>query len=246
MRRRSKKVARNTTGAVRGKTSAKRQDIRIGEPDPETARRMAANEVVSRFCAESLPKLIELARVPNVRRDAFWWDAGDILSDLLLTQGNIHANLELLKNASFAKAVNALKSARQALAQIDDAPREAFRGYVSIAEEAVHDFLASVGELEPKRPRRRGRPSGKFHDPVSNEFVFRLVECAVFNGGKLTFDKNTKEGTLIEALRELAPYLPEGVDPDKLSSATLQRIKDAASRAAWEKHELLDQKSGNF
>ena len=150
----------------------------------------------------SLPKLVELARVPNARRDAFWWDAGDILLDFLLTQGNIHANLELLKNASFAKAVNALKSARQALAQIDDAPREAFRGYVSIAEEAVDDFLASVGELEPKRPRRRGRPSGKFHDPVSNEFVFRLVECAVFNGGKLTFDKNTKEGTLIEALRE--------------------------------------------
>jgi hypothetical protein len=246
MKRRLKKVARNTADTVRGKTSAKRHDIRIGKPDPETARRIAAHEVVARFCDKSLSKLIELARVPKARRDAFWWDLGDVLLDFLLTQANIHANLELLKNASFARAVGALKSARQALAQIDDAPREAFRGWISIAEEGVEEFLASVGELELKRPRRRGKPPGKFRDPVAHKIVFRLVECAVFHGGKLTFDKNIKEGTLMEALGELAPYLPEGVHPDKLSPPTLQRIKDAASKAAWEKQELLDQKFDNF
>jgi hypothetical protein len=63
---------------------------------------------------------------------------------------------------------------------------------------------------------------------------------------ELTFDKNEEKGTLIEALRELAPYLPEGVHPDKLSPSNLQRIKDAASRSAREKRELLDQKFGNF
>src|SRR5262245_25163720 len=177
MKRRSKKVARNMTDVGRGKTSANRRDIRVGEPDPETARRMAAHEVLARFCDKSLSKLIELARVPKARRDAFWWNVGDVLLEVLLTQGNIHANLELLKNASFARAVDVLKSARQALAQIDDAPREAFRGWISIAEEGVEEFLASVGELEPKRPRRRGRPRAKRRDPVSYKIVFRLVEC---------------------------------------------------------------------
>jgi hypothetical protein len=180
MKRRSKKVARNTADAFGGKTSVKRLDIRVGEPAPETARRMAAEEVVNRFCDKSLPKLIGLARVPKAGRDAFWWDAGDVLLDFLL---NVHPNLELLKNASFAKAVAALKSTKQKLAQIDDAPREAFQGWVSNAEEAVKELLPSIEELEPKRQRRRGRPPGKVRDPVSHKIVFRIVECAVFHGG---------------------------------------------------------------
>jgi hypothetical protein len=236
------------TRVVRGTQSAKRHNLKIGigKPHPEDEPRIAALSAVARFSRDSLPKLAELARVPKAHRDAFWWDAGDRLLDCLLIQGYVHVNSELRKNVSFARAMSTLKSARQALGQIDESPREDFRGPIEAAEEGIDAFLTAFGELEAKRTHRRGRPRGKVQDPASHKFVFQFIECVVLHGGVLTFDKNIREGTLIDALRESAPYLPEGVHPDKLSSPNLQRIKDDASRAAREKRELLDQKFDNF
>jgi hypothetical protein len=62
------------------------------------------------------------------------------------------------------------------------------------------------------------------------------------HGGHFTFRKNPKGGTLIEALKKLAPYLPEGVDPDELSPSTLQKIiKDAHQKRDRKKHGSADQ-----
>jgi hypothetical protein len=235
MKQRSNKVPRSTTDAVRDKASAKSDEIvekvAGGEPDSVDKRRVKALEIVNRFSHEALPKLADLAHVPKQHRDRFWWDVGDLLLDCLITQGDIHENLELRKNASFARAVDALKSARQALAQIDDAPREAFAARVSAAEEGIEVFLAELGELEPKRQlRRRGRPHGKVKDPASHKFARQLLECASRAGGNLTLQKYTQEGTLIEALKMLAPYLPKDVAAEKLPSSTLQRIKTEHGR----------------
>src|SRR5690349_4426994 len=102
-----KKIARRAAEGSRGKTSAKRYEmmdqVREGEPDPETKRRINAHEAVDRFCDEALPELIKLARVPEVpeaRRRAFWVAAGDLLWDCWLTRGNIHEHSELRGNVS--------------------------------------------------------------------------------------------------------------------------------------------------
>ena len=227
---------------VRDKTSAKRRDIvekvRTGKPDPEDARRIAALDVVGRFSREAVPKLTDVARVPKAYRDAFWWAVGDALFDCLLTQGDIHANSELQRNPSFTIAVDALKSARQALARIDEAARETFRRRISAVQEGIDEFLTALEDLktEPKQPLRsetlgqRGRPAGTVKDRASQEFVYKLLECASLHGGTFSLEKNIRRGTLLEALKLLAPYFPEGVAPEKLSPSTLQRIVDAHRR----------------
>jgi len=238
MERQAMKTPSSSTNAVGGTTFAKRHDLNekvyIGELS-DIARRIAAHEVVARFCDEALPKLIELACVPKARRDGFWWAIGDALLDCLLTQGDIHANSELQKNESFARAVEALKSARKALAQMDESAREAFRGRILVVQEGIDEFLTALEEAktEPKRPlhsdplRQRGRPAGTVQNSASHDFVHKLSECASLNGGTFTLEKNIRRGTLIEALELLAPYLPKGVDPEKLHPSTLQRIMDA-------------------
>jgi hypothetical protein len=242
MNRRSKTVPNSEMDMVRGKTSAKRHDVvekvRTGEPDPEDARRIAALEVVRQFSQGAIRKLADLAHVPKAHRDGFWWAVGDALFDCSLTQGDIRANLELQRNASFASAVEALKSARQALARMDESAREAFRGRFLAVQEAIDEFLTALEGLktEPKQPLRsdtlgqRGRPAGTVKDRASQEFVYKLLECATLHGGRFTLEKNIRRGTLIEALELLAPYFPEGVAPEKLSSSTLQRILDAHRR----------------
>jgi hypothetical protein len=237
MERQAMKTPSNSTNAVGGTTSAKRHDLNekvyIGELS-DIARRIATHEVVARFCDEALPKLIELARVPKARRNGFWWAVGDALLDCLLTRGDIHANSELQKNESFARAVEALKSARKALAQMDESAREAFRERILVVQEGIDEFLTALEEpkTEPKRPlhsdplRQRGRPAGTVQNSASQDFVHKLLECASLNGGTFT-QKNIRRGTLIEALELLAPYLPKGVDPEKLHPSTLQRIMDA-------------------
>jgi hypothetical protein len=229
------KIPSRSTKAVDGTRSAKRHDekVYLGELS-DIARRIAAHEALGQFCYEALAKLIEIARVPKERRDGFWWAIGDALLDCLLTQGDVHANLALQKNASFANAVNALKSERQALAHIDESAREAFRGRILVAQHGIDEFLTALEGLkqEPRQPlrvdppRQRGRPAGTVQNSASQDFVNKLLECASLNGGTFTLEKNIERGTLIEALELLAPYLPKGVDPEKLSPSTLQRILD--------------------
>jgi hypothetical protein len=227
---------------VRGKTSGKRHDIvekvRTGEPDPEDARRIAALRVVGQFSQEAMQKLADLARVPKAHRDRFWWAVGDALFDCSITQGDIRANLELQRNASFARAVEALKSARQALTRMDEAAREAFRRRILGVQESIDEFLRALEEFktEQEQPLRRdtlgqkGRPAGTVKDRASQEFVHKLLECASLHGGTFTLEKNIRRGTLIEALELFAPYLPKGVAPEKLSPSTMQRIMDAHRR----------------
>lgn len=118
---------------------------------------------------------------------------------------------------------------------MDELAREAFRERILVVQEGIDEFLTALEEAktEPKRPlhsdplRQRGRPAGTVQNSASQDFVHKLLECASLNGGTFTLEKNIRRGTLIEALELLAPYLPKGVDPEKLHPSTLQRIMDA-------------------
>jgi hypothetical protein len=102
-------------------------------------------------------------------------------------------------------------------------------------------FSRATGEVPPlvaglaKLPVRPGRKRGAVKDSAFASFVFYLHVSTAVAGGKLTLDKNRnfKDGTLVEALKILRPYLPRGVIPDDLTLhlATLQRIKTAQSKA---------------
>jgi hypothetical protein len=232
------KIPSNSTNVVRGRTSVKRADlaekVRSGELLPEQARHIALTDVLNPPPKDLLRGLAELAKIPDAppsRREGFNICVLNALFDFWDRKEDIHASLELKKNKSFAIAIETLKSARQALAQMDEPYRQAFFWPVAHAEQGIDDFLMAFGELEPKRPlRRRGKPTGKVGDPASNKFVLQLLESASLHGGHFTFRKYPKGGTLVEALKKLALYLPEGVDPDKLSSNTLQRIINDAHR----------------
>jgi hypothetical protein len=218
----------SSANALDGTAEGHGEKVYLGELS-DVGRRIEALAVLKRFDSEALPKLIERAGIPEACRTSFWHAVLDALHDCLLTQGSIHAYSELRKNPSFAGAVDALKSARQALTQIDESAREAFRGGVLEVQGAIDDFLTALDELNPE-PRRinplrqEGRPAGAVQNSASQDFVRKLLECAILNGGALTLEKNNSKGSLIEALALLAPYLPEGVDPEKLSASTLQRI----------------------
>ena len=113
---------------------------------------------------------------------------------------------------------------------MDKSLRQTLFWPVEHAEQGIDRFLTAFGELEPKRPIRRGKPRGKVKDPASHKFVSQLLDCASFNGGNLTFEKFAGKGTLKKALNKLVPYLPHGVDPNKLPLNTLQRIKSAQQK----------------
>ena len=143
---------------------------------------------------------------------------------------DVDTELDFRENKSFARAIDALKFARQALAQMDKSLRQALFWPVERAEQGIDDFLTAFGELEPKRPIRRGRPPGTVKHPASHKFVFQLLDCASY-GGNLSFEKFAGKGTLNKALNKLVPYLPDGLDPHKLPLTTLQRIKICAAKA---------------
>jgi hypothetical protein len=98
-------------------------------------------------------------------------------------------------------------------------------------------FSAAVGEVPPplpgtaKLPNKPGRKRGTVDDITFQGFVQDLLTFVAEAGGELTFDKNFKKGTLIEALDVLRPHLPNDVIPYDPPSGTLQRIKTKHSKA---------------
>jgi hypothetical protein len=247
------KIPQNSTNAIRGKTSAKRPDlfekVRSGEMDPQEARHIAVSDgLKGNDLPRTIAELAEDAKIPEGRQREWFGSAViNAIFDCWKVEENIDESLELLENESFAKAADALKFARTALAQVDDSCRP----YVEGVEKSIDEFLRTLFGETPagrwqeagsshhqhrlahsgsKRPLRRGRPSGTVKHPASQNFVFQLLECATMAEGNFSFEKYLGRGSLIKALKKLAPYLPEGLDPHKLPRTTLQRIKTAQGR----------------
>jgi hypothetical protein len=78
---------------------------------------------------------------------------------------------------------------------------------------------------EAPRPRKRGRRKGGVKDYIFQNFVSDLLNSTKTAEGRLTLEKNIRVGTLIKAIKMLAPHLPLGLVPKRLPTSTLQRLK---------------------
>jgi hypothetical protein len=91
--------------------------------------------------------------------------------------------------------------------------------------------LSSEALVVARTPRKRGRPhSGilsKFSKELRSlsEFTLALLFAVRAGGGRLTLDKNTGTGTLVEALALLRPHVRPGLIPNNLPFSTLARVK---------------------
>jgi hypothetical protein len=230
------KISPNEANTGHGATSVKRADlaelVRRGEMSPEQARHHAVADVLKRMPFGIMESLAVLARVPERPRERRWFRRVvlDVLFDIWEMQEDVDESVILREDKSFSTAVDILKSARQAIAKLGKSFRAAYWMPILNVEDSIDRFLEIVGEAEPIRPRRRGRPKGKVKNRASHEFALRLLKCASLAGGNLSLEKNIPQGTLIEAIKLLRPYLPHGFT-DKLSPSTLQRIK--TSHQKW-------------
>jgi hypothetical protein len=92
----------------------------------------------------------------------------------------------------------------------------------------AHLFSTAMGKAPPPgpgntvRPGLKGRRVGSVKDATFRNLVRHLMVDALETGGQLKFDKTSGTGSLIEALRILRPYLPEGVVPLVPPSGTIQ------------------------
>ena len=97
-------------------------------------------------------------------------------------------------------------------------------------EALAHLFSIAVNKAPPQRtsgPQKRGRRTGDVKDLSFRQFVhYLLVVTEEWCGGDLTFDRNYESGTLIEAIKILGPYLPNGVVPTRLRLPTIERVKN--------------------
>jgi hypothetical protein len=203
-----------------------------------------AERLVSALLRIDMPlRLAELARVPEENRNGFWL----AVFEAVIEAWEHDASREMVRemavslnqNKVLSRAVDALRAARQALADLDEECKVSGRGGLGEAqfwslpqltaaiEQGMDKFFEWTGEAtEPPRPRahRSGRPLGTVESPKFRVFVRELRRAAKAYGGRLGLQKNIKRGALLDAINLLAPHLPDGFVPKRLSASTLQRI----------------------
>jgi hypothetical protein len=188
-------------------------------------------------------RLAELARVPEENRDGFWLAVFDAVLDAWEHDASRKMAVALDQTEVLLRAKNALRAARQALADLDEecervGPLE--RGglaesqvwwrlpeLTAAIEQEMDRFFEWTGEeTEPPRPRvhRKGRRRGTVKNRRFRVFLRKLRNAARGHGGRLGLQKNTPKGPLLEAIEIVAPHLPDGFVPKRLSASTLQRI----------------------
>jgi len=86
-------------------------------------------------------------------------------------------------------------------------------------------LLNSFGPIDCKPPRKRGRKRGSVNDKTFHELIDLILHAAYSYDGKLTFDKNSQRGSLVNVLEFLRPHVPRGVIPKALPYNTIQKIK---------------------
>jgi hypothetical protein len=175
--------------------------------------------------ADVLRQLAELARVPDEKRVEFCRQVSNLVSDMWRYDADRRALVVAKQTKSLSRAIDALQAARQALADLDEELREAARELIVEIELGVTRFLACMGEESGPARRRadgRGRRPGKVNWMFA-AFVVKLRRAARAAGGRLGLQKNIEKGPLLEAIKIVAPHLPDGFVPKPMSTSTLQR-----------------------
>jgi hypothetical protein len=206
-------------------------------PDNENDVVRRNNELADALsCDDVFRRLADLARIPKIEVARRYFTDG-LLNLMFDAWERDDARLATSRlgtiNPKLSKAVDVLRSAKQALADLDKKDREGLWWPIVEIERGIDRFLElMIGETEQVRPRTyaRGRRSGTIKNPTFRIFLRGLVKCAVASGGRLTLEKNIRKGTLIDAIDMLAPYLPDGFVPESLPFSTLQRIKSSLTQ----------------
>jgi ribosomal protein L22 len=175
--------------------------------------------------ADVLRQLAELARVPKEKRVEFCRQVSNLISDMWTYDADRRALLVAKQNKSLSRAIAALQAARQAVAELDEELREAARELIVEIDLGMTKFLACMREESGPARRRadgRGRRPGRVNWMFA-AFVAKLRRAARAAGGRLGLQKNIEKGPLLEAIKILAPHLPDGFVPKPMSTSTLQR-----------------------
>jgi hypothetical protein len=192
---------------------------------------------------DMLLRLAEVARVPEENRDGFWLAVFGAVLDAWEHDDSRKMALALKQNEVLSRAIVALRAARQALADLDQECKKigpSGRGGLAEAQFwwSLPELIAAIEHgmdrffewtleaTEPPRPRahRRGRRPGTVKNRRFRVFLRKLTNAAKAYGGRLGLQKNIPKGALLEAIEIVAPHLPEGFVPKRLSASTLQRI----------------------
>jgi hypothetical protein len=174
-----------------------------------------------------LRRLTELARVPQANRSRFSNAVFDLVLNVRENEDDRRTVASMLQqDEALSRAIRSLQSARQALADLDEKHRELVWWPISKIETGIEMFLRQWVELEPTRRRahRRGRRPGAVKNRAFQVFIRKLARTAKAAGGRLGLQKNIEKGPLLEAIKIVAPHLPDGFVPKRLSASTLQNI----------------------
>jgi hypothetical protein len=101
------------------------------------------------------------------------------------------------------------------------------RGWEAVLWEISSTVDGAGGECAQSRPR--GRPKGAKGDPVFQGIVANLLHIVRAAGGRLTLNRKTSNGTLIDSIELLRGCLPPGTIPRELPLGTIESIKNRLS-----------------
>jgi hypothetical protein len=185
-------------------------------------------------------QLAELARVPEENRDKFLLAVFEAVIEAWEHNASREMAASFIQNEVLLRAINSLRVARQALADLDEECKKVGpigrRGLgesqrlpelIADIEQGMDRFFKwTLEETESPRPRahRRGRRPGTAKNRRFRVFVRTLTNAAKACGGRLGLQKNIPKGALLEAIKIVTPHLPNGFVPKSVSASTLQNI----------------------
>jgi hypothetical protein len=211
---------------------------------------------------EVLEKIAKRAQVPTEEYESFFSAIRDEVEEVWRLDRRAKESTAL--GPSLSEARSAAFNLYEKLANLTEAerdylqtvlgPRGLFLSIPTVADlletadllrAVLSHATGTVGFSYQPRKARDGRPPGIQTNPNFKEFVSRLLILAELMGKGLTLEKNTPpSGGLIDALNDLATYLPTGFVPAVLPGSTLQEIKTKCSKAARESDEMDRSRSG--
>jgi hypothetical protein len=145
-----------------------------------------------------------------------------------------------------------LTHARQPVTRLYAGPaldEPVFRHFARLVDILAQQASAAAAMLTPiPGVSRRGRPQHVFLKDVGSpgslhRFTLRLLWDIEASGGRLSFDKTRRRGTLVDVYAVLRPLLPPKFIPNILPYSTISRLKALAARAAQLERDYVPQKS---
>ena len=191
--------------------------------------------------AAVLLRLSELARVPAEQREFFFESVLGSVQTACELDGLVKQGLASKRGKNLARAAFTLYDV---LGNLNNRESSLIEGILSRAKsifgkisnggveglEHIAYQLALLSSLVTGKPPPRlpsqlpeppvpGRRSGTVTHWIFQNFASELLISTSAAGGRLTLEKNTRKGSLVEAIRMLAPNLPDGFVPDPLTGS---------------------------